>query len=167
MKINYLLILLFLFPVILLNAQDLNYTLSDDSLVNHYASIKRVYYATRTELKPKIDGKLDDECWQQIGTWDAGFIQQQPHQAKSPSQETEIKILYDNDYLYFAILCHDNEPEKMNPILGRRDENNGDMAGIALDSYNDKQTAFEFNVTAAGQKVDLMHLGEYGWDFNW
>jgi hypothetical protein len=43
----------------------------------------------------------------------------------------------------------------------------GDMAGIALDSYFDKQTAFEFNVTAAGQKVDLMHLGEYGWDFNW
>ncbi len=28
-------------------AQDLNYALSDDSLVNHYASIKRVYYATQ------------------------------------------------------------------------------------------------------------------------
>ena len=55
----------------------------------------------------------------------------------------------------------------MSPILGRRDENHGDMAGIAIDSYDDNQTAFEFNVTAAGQKVDLMHLGEYGWDFNW
>src|SRR5690606_9545251 len=51
--------------------------------------------------------------------------------------------------------------------LGRRDENNGDMAGIALDSYNDNQTAFEFNLTTAGQKVDLMHMGEYGWDFEW
>jgi hypothetical protein len=148
-------------------AQDLNYTLSDDSLVNHHASIKRVYYATRTELKPKIDGKLDDECWKVAGKWDGGFIQQQPHQANAPSQQTEIKILYDDTYLYFAIICHDDEPEKISPILGRRDENHGDMAGIALDSYNDKQTAFEFNVTAAGQKVDLMHLGEYGWDFNW
>ncbi len=148
-------------------AQDLNYTLSDDSLVNKYASIKRVYYATRTELKPKIDGKLDDECWQKAGTWDGNFIQQQPHQAAPASQETEIKILYDNKYLYFAIICHDNEPEKMNPILGRRDELNGDMAGIAIDSYNDKQTAFEFNLTAAGQKVDIMHMGEYGWDFEW
>jgi len=149
------------------SGQDLNYTLSDDSLVNKNASIKRVYYASRTELKPKIDGKLDDECWQKTGIWDSGFIQQQPHQAAPPSQQTEIKILYDDKYLYFAIICHDNEPEKMNPILGRRDENNGDMAGIALDSYNDKQTAFEFNLTAAGQKVDLMHLGEYGWDFEW
>ncbi len=148
-------------------AQDLNYTLSDDSLVNIYASNKRVYYATRTVIAPKIDGKLNDKCWETVGEWDGAFIQQQPHQAKPPSQETEIKILYDDKYLYFAIICYDNEPEKMSPILGRRDENNGDMAGIALDSYNDKQTAFEFNLTAAGQKVDLMHMGEYGWDFNW
>ena len=160
-------LLMFFLIVRSVSGQDLNYTLSDDSLVNKNASIKRVYYASRTELKPKIDGKLDDECWQKTGTWDSGFIQQQPHQAAPPSQQTEIKILYDDKYLYFAIICHDNEPEKMNPILGRRDENNGDMAGIALDSYNDKQTAFEFNLTAAGQKVDLMHLGEYGWDFEW
>jgi hypothetical protein len=126
-----------------------------------------VYYAARTNIKPKIDGRLDDECWQKFGTWDGSFIQQQPHQAAPPSQQTEIKILYDDKYLYFAIICHDNEPEKMSPILGRRDENTGDMAGIALDSYNDKQTAFEFNLTAAGQKVDLMHMGEYGWDFEW
>lgn len=150
------------------NGQDLNYTLSDDSLVNHYASIRRVYYATRTDVAPKIDGHLDDECWQTVGTWDGDFVQQQPHQAKRPSQQTEIKILYDNKYLYFAIIAHDNEPEKMSPILGPRDDAySGDIAGIALDTYHDKQTAFEFNLTSAGQKVDLMHLGEYGWDFNW
>jgi len=100
--------------------------------------------------------------------WDGDFVQQQPHQAKPPSQETEIKILYDDKYLYVAIIAHDNEPEKMSPLLGPRDDANvGDIAGVALDTYNDKQTAFEFNLTAAGQKVDLMHLGEYGWDYNW
>ena len=148
--------------------QNLDYTLSDDSLVNVRASEKRVYYATRTEIVPKIDGILDDECWSKMGMWDGGFIQQQPHQAKEPSQQTETKILYDDKYLYFAIVCFDNEPEKMSPILGRRDDYTvGDIAGIAIDSYNDKQTAFEFNLTSAGQKVDLMHMGEYGWDFNW
>lgn len=151
-----------------LHAQNLDYTLSDDSLVNEYASMKRVYYATRTQLVPKIDGKIDDECWQKEGKWDGGFIQQQPHQAKAPSQETEIKVLYDDKYLYFAIIAHDNEPEKMSPLLGPRDDYTvGDIAGVALDSYNDKQTAFEFDLTSAGQKVDLMHMGEYGWDYNW
>lgn len=168
MKFKLLLLVILQIMIVLISgAQDLDYKLSDDSLVNRYASIKRVYYATRTDLKPKVDGVLDDECWKTEGTWDGAFIQQQPYQAKAPSQQTEIKILYDDKYLYFAIICHDNEPEKMSPILGRRDENNGDMAGIALDSYNDNQTAFEFNVTAAGQKVDLLHMGEYGWDFNW
>lgn len=161
------LLLIFCFTGLTIKAQSLNYTLSDDSLVNKYASEKRVYYAARTDIKPKIDGLLDDDCWQKYGSWDGSFIQQQPHQAALPSQQTEIKILYDDKYLYFAIICYDNEPEKMSPILGRRDENTGDMAGIALDSYNDKQTAFEFNLTAAGQKVDLMHMGEYGWDFEW
>jgi hypothetical protein len=160
--------LIILVSILKVHAQDLNYTLSDDSLVNHYASIKRAYYATRTPIAPRIDGKLNDECWRTIGTWDGGFIQQQPHQAKQPSQQTEIKILYDDKYLYVGIIAHDNEPEKMSPILGPRDDYSvGDIAGIALDSYNDKQTAFEFNLTSAGQKVDLMHMGEYGWDLNW
>lgn len=165
---NKLISLIFFLSLIMAaTAQDFNYTLSDDSLVNKYASIRRVYYATRTDLKPKIDGKLDDECWKKYGEWDGAFVQQQPHQAAPPSQQTEIKILYDDKYLYFAIICHDNEPEKIRPILGRRDELNGDVAGIAIDSYDDNQTAFEFNLTAAGQKIDLMHMGEYGWDFEW
>ncbi len=164
--------LLFSFSLVLIaiasKSQNFNYTLSDDSLVNKYASIRRVYYATRTELKPKIDGKLNDECWKSVGTWDGGFIQQAPNQAKSPSQETEIKILYDDKYLYVGIICHDNEPEKISPILGRRDDYTvGDVAGVAFDSYNDNQTDFEFDLTAAGQKLDMMYMGENGWDFNW
>ncbi len=148
-------------------AQDFEYNLSDDSLVNHYAGIRRIYYATRIADAPKIDGRLDDACWQESGIWDSGFIQQIPNQAQPASQETRIKILYDDHYLYVGIACDDKEPEKIRRVLGRRDMNNGDVAGIALDTYFDKQTAFEFNVTAAGQKVDMMHLGEYVWDFNW
>ena len=158
---------IFLF-VIAAKSQDFNYTLSDDSLVNRYASIKRIYNATRTNLKPKIDGSLDDECWRIVGKWDGNFIQQQPHQAKAPSQPTEIKILYDDKYLYVGIICHDDEPGGISPILGRRDDFGvGDVTGIAFDSYNDNQTAFEFDLTAAGQKIDIMHMGEYGWDLNW
>ncbi len=159
-------LIIFILPLCA-GAQDFVYTLSDDSVVNHFAGIKRVYYAVRIDEAPKIDGRLDDECWQKSGTWDGDFIQQVPNQGRTPSQETRIKILYDDNYLYVGIVCYDNEPGKIRKVLGRRDVNNGDVAGIALDTYFDKQTAFEFNVTAAGQKVDLMHLGDYGWDFNW
>ena len=143
-----------------------SYSLSSDSLVNQVASYKKVYYASFTTEKVKVDGELDESCWSN-GHWGGGFVQQQPLQAQAPSQETEVCILYDRNNLYIAMRCYDNEPEKIRPILSRRDEMNGDIAGIAIDSYADRQTAFEFNVSAAGQKVDLMHLGAYEWDHNW
>jgi len=142
------------------------YSLSSDSTVNRLAGTKRVYFATRTEKRPKIDGKLNDQCWE-TGIWAGGFTQQIPAQGKKPSQDTEIKILYDNNNLYVGVKCFDKGPGKIRPILSRRDNPVGDIAGIAFDSYHDKQTAYEFNVAASGQKVDLVHLGAYNWDFNW
>lgn len=167
MKRKFFFLIFFIIFSLRAIAQEYTYTLSDDSLVNYHASLKKEYHATRLKDPPKIDGILDDDCWQKTGDWQGNFIQQQPNQGKSPSQETEIKILYDDTYLYIGMICYDDNPDKIRNILGRRDELNGDMAGIAIDSYFDRQTAFEFNVTAAGQKVDLMHLGDYGWDFNW
>ncbi len=142
------------------------YSLSADSTVNRLAGTKRIYFATKIDKRPKIDGKLNDACWEK-GEWAGGFTQQVPNQGKSPSQDTEIKILYDNSNLYVAFKCYDKGPGKIRPILSRRDDSVGDIAGVAFDSYHDKQTAYEFNVAASGQKVDLVHLGAYLWDFNW
>ncbi|MDP3433078.1 MAG: DUF5916 domain-containing protein, partial [Bacteroidota bacterium] len=142
------------------------YNLSTDTAVNRLAGVKRVYYATRIENRPKIDGKLNELCWES-GDWSGGFVQQIPNQGMNPSQETQIKLLYDNNNLYVGFKCFDNGPGNIRPILSRRDKMAGDIAGIAIDSYNDKQTAYEFNVAASGQKVDLVHLGAYNWDFNW
>lgn len=144
------------------------YSLSTDSLVNLHAGNKKIYSTSRTVQKPRIDGKLDDACWFEDGYWEGGFIQQQPQQGRSPSQRTEFKILFDDDNLYVAFKCYDREPGKISAIMGRRDDfTSGDIAGIALDTYYDKTTAFEFNVSAAGQKIDLVHLGAYLGDTNW
>jgi hypothetical protein len=142
------------------------YNLSVDSTVNRLAGTKRVYFATRINDRPKIDGKLTDACWK-TGIWSGGFTQQIPNQGKLPSQDTEIKILYDNNNLYVGFKCHDTGTGKIRPILSRRDETAGDYVGIAFDSYHDKQTAYEFDVSAAGQKIDQIHLGDYNTDLNW
>ena len=142
------------------------YTLSSDSTVNRLAGIHRVYFATRIENHPKIDGKLNDKCWTS-GSWTDSFIQQIPSQGKKPTQDTEIKIVYDDNNLYVAFKCYDKGPGKIRPILSRRDNSVGDIVGIALDSYHDKQTAYEFNVAASGQKVDMVHLGSSELDYNW
>ncbi|HNX54917.1 MAG TPA: DUF5916 domain-containing protein [Prolixibacteraceae bacterium] len=142
------------------------YTLSADTAVNRLASFQRVYIASRTEKKPKIDGKLNDQCWEGAN-WTGNFIQQIPKQGKNPTQNTLVKILYDDNNIYVAFKCFDKG--EIRSILNRRDvdASAGDIVGIAFDSYNDNHTAYEFNLTAAGQKIDMVHLGANNLDYNW
>lgn len=126
-----------------------------------------VYETVRlTTPKPKIDGKLDDDCWK-TGNWAGDFTQFIPKEGGAPSQKTEFKVLYDDQNIYVAIRNYDNEPEKINRRAGRRDEFAGDMAGITFDSYFDKRTGFEFDMSAGGQKLDLLLTNPMNPDFNW
>ncbi|MBN1895350.1 carbohydrate binding family 9 domain-containing protein, partial [bacterium] len=146
--------MLMLFPAFLLSGSEI--------------PVKRRHVARRLPAGPPVvDGKLDDPCWQGSG-WTGDFIQQQPDQGAEPSQETRFKILYDDRNLYVAIRAHDREPGKIERRISRRDDFSGDIVGICLDSYFDHRTGFEFNLTAAGVKVDLIPTGGGGtWDFNW
>ncbi len=127
----------------------------------------RVYQTRRLEGKPPaIDGRLDDDAWKQ-GEWAGGYTQQIPTEGAAPSQQTELAILYDDRHVYFAIRAHD-DPAKVHRYPGRRDDFTGDIVGICFDSYNSKQTGFEFDLTAGGSKIDLiLGNGETEWDTTW
>ena len=50
----------------------------------------------------------------------------------------------------------------------RRDDFTGDIVGVCFDSYFDKRTGFEFDLTAGGTKIDLvLGNGETEWDMSW
>ena len=73
----------------------------------------RSYLTTRlTSAKPRIDGVLDDKCWEE-GAWAGNFVQWVPKEGGKPSQSTELKILYDDKNVYVGIRAYDNEPEKI------------------------------------------------------
>jgi hypothetical protein len=128
---------------------------------------RKSYTALRLATEPpRINGILDDSCWKE-GIWAGGFIQVSPYEGDPPSQETEFKILYDDKFIYAAIRCHDTEPEKIEIRKAPRDGYSGDVTGIAFDSYFDHRTAFEFSLTAAGGKMDLIHQNIGRFDRNW
>src|SRR5512143_2013715 len=55
----------------------------------------RVYETGRLQGRPPvIDGRLDDEAWQQ-GEWAGDYRQFMPTEGAKPSQPTELKILHD------------------------------------------------------------------------
>lgn len=127
----------------------------------------RIYTTTRlTTARPVIDGILNDECWK-TGEWAGDFVQWIPKEGAKPSQKTQVKILYDDKNLYVALRAFDTEPQKISRKAGRRDELIGDMMGITFDSYHDHRTGFEFNVSAAGQKIDDILTNPMQSDFNW
>jgi hypothetical protein len=128
---------------------------------------KRSYCATRTSHQPKIDGVLNEECWNKEGYWSDNFTQYVPNEGDKPTFQTKIKILYDYNNLYVGIYCYDTMPDKVRRILDRRDVFVGDIIGIAVDSYYDRRTASEFDLSAAGQKMDVKHSGDGKFELNW
>jgi hypothetical protein len=128
---------------------------------------RRTYNTAFTQTAPEIDGFMDDSCWNQV-EWTGNFIQTTPYENKPPTQQTEFKILYDDNNLYVFIRAHDNEASKIRKILSRRDGFEGDMVEIIIDSYFDKQTAFSFTAMASGAKCDEAVSQDGGnWDASW
>ncbi|HEY5469669.1 MAG TPA: DUF5916 domain-containing protein [Bacteroidales bacterium] len=132
---------------------------------------KKQYKATQITIPPVINGVLDDEAWQ-AGTWAGGFTQNQPYNGRPETQMTEFKILFDDNNLYVAIKSYDTAPDSIVNRLTRRDEADGDLVGIILDSFHDLRTGFLFGVSSSGVKYDQMFTNDSGngdssWDPNW
>jgi len=132
---------------------------------------KKQYKAERLTVAPEIDGVLDDEAWKQ-GTWIDDFTQYNPYNGREASQRTEFKILFDEDNLYVAFKAFDTSPDSIFRRLTRRDNVDGDLVGIFLDSFHDLRTAFLFGVSSGGVKWDEMFTNDgmnddLSWDPNW
>ena len=125
----------------------------------------RIFNAVRLQgPAPKIDGRFDDAAWNE-GAWSGDYIQQLPVEGAAPSVKTELKILYDDRNVYIAIRAYD-DPALIHRYPSRRDDLAGDITGVCFDSYFDKRSGFEFDLTAAGTKIDLVLTNE-GWDMSW
>lgn len=123
--------------------------------------------AMRTPVAPKIDGALNELMWQDA--MPAGnFIQYNPFNGDSPSQPTEVRILYDDRAIYVGAMMYDSAPDSILRELGERDDDdiNADFFTFDIIPYNDGLNAFEFKVAASGVEVDTKHAANYR-DENW
>jgi len=136
------------------------------------APVKRQYQAAKIKQQPPvIDGRLDESIWQHSEKG-GQFIQTEPYEGKEPSQKTEFAITYDDNNLYVAIWAYDSSPDSISRRLTRRDDIDGDVVGIDIDSYFDKRTSFGFFVSASGVKMDMLTSNngmseDETWDPNW
>jgi hypothetical protein len=120
----------------------------------------------------KLDGELTDEVWDRAPKIE-GFVQRDPKEGAPPTYPTEARVAYDGANIYVAVIAHDPEPAKIVGHLTRRDTSTpSDWIRVAIDSYFDKRTAYEFSVNPVGVKQDKYYFNDgngedQGWDAVW
>ncbi|HQZ16625.1 MAG TPA: DUF5916 domain-containing protein, partial [Vicinamibacteria bacterium] len=112
-----------------------------------------------------VDGKLDESAWQQAIPFTT-FTQRDPNEGQRVSEETEVRVMYDDDSIYIGARLKDSQPGAIKALLGRRDSDlASDSFTVYLDPYNDKRTGFYFGVSAGGTLSDGTLYND-DWDDN-
>ncbi|RKU17219.1 hypothetical protein C6500_15615 [Candidatus Poribacteria bacterium] len=132
------------------------------------ASAHRTATAIRIESRPpKLDGALDDEIWKTAPLHE-GFRQRDPDEGEPVSERTTFQIVYDDEAIYFGIMCYDSEPDKIVSRLVRRDTFvESDRIDVILDSHYSRQNPFWFFVYPSGSVMDGAISGGDWWDSTW
>lgn len=120
--------------------------------------------------KITLDGVLDELDWQTAET--AGnFWQRFPYDSSKASTKTEVKVTFDNHFLYIAAICH--QPPKYIIQSLRRDYaiSSSDCFITSIDPFRDKLNGFCFAVSPLGaQSEGLISNGNSlsnDWDNKW
>lgn len=125
--------------------------------------------ATRTADKITIDGKMDEAAWATAPVM-TNFHQTRIDIGKPAREQTEARILYDRDNLYFGFHCLDSHPDE---ITAYTVQNEGflhqeDNVTILIDTFLDHRNAYYFWTNMLGVRTDgrIVNDGE-GFSTDW
>lgn len=128
------------------------------------------YAATRVAEAPVLDGDLSEPAWAQASEI-SGFTQMDPEEGQPAKNDTVVKVVYDDEAIYFGAFMKDDGPPT--PLLARRDSdlNNGDYIRISIDSQHDRLNGAAFVINASNVQMDMTLFndihGDNSWDAVW
>jgi Domain of unknown function (DUF5916)/Carbohydrate family 9 binding domain-like len=119
----------------------------------------------------KIDGVLDEGAWNLTEKAD-NFWLKFPKDDAHADHKTEIRVCYDDKFLYIGATLHDKKPFIGQSLKRDSRIRENDGLGIVLDPINKKTNGFYFSVTAFNVQADDV-LGasnddlSFSWDNKW
>ena len=126
---------------------------------------------TRLNGPITLDGIVDENTWQSIVPFE--MTSHWPEFGNSPSDHTEIRLAYDDNYIYVSGIMH-AAPENILAASFKRDLHTlgTDYLTIVLDTFNDNENALLFATTPTGNRNDLAISDDVGsvdvsWDTFW
>jgi hypothetical protein len=127
--------------------------------------------ATRVQVAPKIDGRLDDPAWSAAPPVEA-FTELYPNEGAVPSERTTARVVYDDEALYVGFDCE----QLHSPIherLSRRDrDSESEWVQVIVDAKGDGKVGLAFAVNVSSVLQDSIITGDpmtwnQDWDENW
>lgn len=128
--------------------------------------------AVRTDGRFVIDGVLGESAWAAAPPI-TELWQVTPDEGRLVSESTEVRILYDDDYLYVGAWLWDDERD-LQPRMVRRDGvlRDSDFFAVLFDSYHDHRVGYRFGTWPGGVQKDQTviadgGIGDVSWDAVW
>ncbi|MCU0866406.1 MAG: carbohydrate binding family 9 domain-containing protein [Planctomycetes bacterium] len=122
---------------------------------------------------PVLDGRMDDACWIEapaIGE----LTMVEPWLGRTPTQRTVVKLLHCRDQLYIGLWCYDRNAATICSTQRARDArlDPDDRVEILLDPFENRRTAYFFQIGAGGSIGDILISQNGGrfdkpWDAIW
>jgi len=127
------------------------------------------FTTARTPEKIKIDGNLSETVWQ-TGVVATNFQMKWPRDGGPAPQQTEVRCVYDDNFLYVGVVCFDSTANHVAASL-KRDNGywDSDAFSVVLDPMNVANNGYFFGISAAGVQTEalLSGSGGEGMDSNW
>ena len=113
--------------------------------------------AVFTPVAPVIDGDLGDEAWQDAPLI-TEFHQLEPVEYTPPSEATEVRVLYDHEYLYVGARLHYSDMGILTAtgMTPRQRIWRDDRLYIILDPFMDRRNGYLFEANAYGIQGDSL-----------
>ena len=137
------------------------------------ARLERNVSMVRTSAPIALDGVLDEAAWATAPVV-RGFIQNDPNEGAAASFDTDVRVLYDNEAIYFGVFAKDDDPAGIIVSDLKKDFNTGTSDGfrVVLDTFRDGRNGYQFAINPAGAKWDAQMANEgrennANWDGIW
>ena len=114
------------------------------------------------DKEPAIDGDvINDIVWNTINPI-TNLYQMSPNYQEPSTEETEIRVAYNEKKLFVSVICFDSDPKNIVISDSTRDSNleDEDSFFFIIDTYNDQQNGFLFGTNANSVEYDAQITNE-------
>ena len=121
---------------------------------------------------PVIDADFSDAAWAKATVID-DLRQRQPDPGGMPTERTVLRVMYDENNIYFGVYAYDSEPDRLVIRAMARDGQifTGDNVQIMLDPGGTRRNFYAFTIGPSGGRWDGLRLNALEevpqWDAIW